>query len=223
MKKVLLAAVVLGLCSMAVCAPLHADTFDVSAEVPTSSPTLTVTLLSFTDGNTDGDPWTNSSPATGMDFGLLTYRLADNSNAGAFFSNTGICAIIVAEGFGAPYEVRSSCDGITSGADSLPAGSFGMTPVYSETDKWVYPGGSANQGTMPAGAVLGSAGPAVTQNALIYSSESGTSTARIIQVYYGISPKKAGGADPFPGYVAIPLTQKPGRYSGNVIITLSLK
>jgi hypothetical protein len=194
----------------------------VSAEIPQSAPQVSVTILKFTDGDPDQNPWTNSQIVETMDFGELTYLLSDNTNAGLFYSTAGFCVVVSAEPFGKPYAIMSSCNGVGSGSNYLKSGSFGLVPVYSSTDKWVFSGGSKEQGDMPSGATLGNAGSAVGDKT-IYSSESTEATARIIQAYYGLPPYKSGGADPFPGYTPIPLTQAPGQYSGTVIITISLK
>ncbi|MCX5707700.1 MAG: hypothetical protein NTY14_01760 [Candidatus Omnitrophica bacterium] len=194
----------------------------VNAEIPQSAPQVSVTILRFTDGDPDQNPWTNSQTVGTMDFGELTYLLSDNSNAGLFYSPAGFCVVISAESFGKPYSIMSSCNGISSGSSYLKSGSFGLVPVYSSTDKWVFSSGSKDQGDMPSGATLGAAGSGVGDKT-IYSSESTDATARIIQAYYGLPPYKSGGADPFPGYTPIPLTQAPGQYSGTVVITISLK
>lgn len=199
------------------------ETIAVNAQVPEFSPTITIVILKFTDGDPDGNPWTNSSIATSMDFGKFTYLLADNSNAGMFYSPTGYCVNIYADSFGKPYEIRSSCLGVSDGIHSLPTGSFGLTPVYSETDEWKYSGGAVKQGSIPAGATLGTSGPAIDPNKLVYSSESGVGSARILQAYYGFPPLKAGGAFPFNGFVSIPLTQASGQYSGTVTLTIVVK
>lgn len=199
------------------------ETIIVNAEIPLSSPQVSVVILKFTDGNTDNNPWTNSSTETSMDLGTLTYLLADNSNAGLFYSPNAFCVVIFSESFGKAYDIWSSCLGISDGVHFLPAGSFGLTPVYSEKDQFVWPGGKKEQGGMPAGATLGEAGPAVHSLKRIYSSEPGVATARIIQAYYGLPPYKAGGADPFPGFTPIPLSQPPGQYTGTVKITIALK
>jgi hypothetical protein len=196
---------------------------NVNAEIPANSAQISVTILKFTDGNPDDNPWTNSQEVDTMDFGQFTYTLADNSNAGIFYSPAGFCAVIFAESFGKPYDIMSSCQGISDGAYSLKPGSFGLTPNYSESDKFIFPGGEKLNGTFPGnGANLGPAGPAVGDK-LIYTSENGVATSRILQAYYGFPPFKAGGALPFPNYTPIELTQAPGKYSGTVTLTISLK
>jgi hypothetical protein len=201
---------------------------DVSADIPTSSPQISVTILKFTDGNPDNNPWTNSEVIDSgvLDFGELTYLLTDGSNAGLFYSPAGYCVVLFAQSFGKPYDIWSSCSGISnSGGVFLNSGSFGLTPAYSPKDKWVYPGNpqGSEQGDLPGfGATPGPAGSAVGDK-LIYTSESNVGTARILQAYYGLPPYATGGADPFPGYVPIPLTQAPGKYTGQVTITISLK
>jgi hypothetical protein len=217
----LFSAVVAGLCFTAAFAATE-KLISVSAEIPQNSPQVSVTLLKFTDGDPDQNPWTNSQVVETMDFGQLTYLLSDNSNAGLFYSATGFCAVIFAESFGKPYTIMSSCNGIGNGSIYLNPGSFGLLPVYSRSDQFVFPGGSKEQGDIPSGASLGSPGSAVGEKT-IYSSEANNATARIIQAYYGLPPYKAGGGDPFPGYVPINLTQVSGRYSATVTITISLK
>ena len=195
----------------------------VSAEILANSPQIDVTILKFTDGNPDQDPWTNSQEVQSLDFGQLTY-LIDNASAGLFYSTAGFCVVLFAESFGKPYDIISSCAGISNEQGIyLKSGSFGLIPVYSSTDKWIYPGGEKEQGDMPGnGAALGAAGSAVGDK-IIYTSESSSATPRILQAYYGLPPYKAGGADPFPGYAPIELTQAPGRYTGTVTVTISLK
>jgi hypothetical protein len=197
---------------------------DVFAEIPTNSPQIDVVILKIIGKDTDSNPWTDSTEENSMDFGELTYFLDDGSNAGAFFSKAGYCVVIFTQPFGNPYEIRSNCLGLNHelGLGVINPYSFGLTPVYSEKDKFVYPGGSTAQGTMPDGAQIGPAGSAVG-NKLIYSSEPGTGTARIIQAYYGLPPYDTGGALPFPGYEPIELTQVPGKYKGQVTITISIK
>ncbi len=219
----LMAFLALGMAALPPAIAASQKIIDVVAEIPANSPQISVTILKITDGDPDQNPWTNSQEVDSMDFGQFTFLLADNSNAGIFFSNAGHCVVIFSESFGKPYDIMSSCQGITSGANSLSAGSFGLTPVYSETDKYVFPGGEKLNGPFPGnGANLGAPGPAVGDR-LIYTSENAVATSKIIQAYYGFPPYKAGGIDPFPGYVPIQLTQAPGQYSGTVTLTISLK
>ena len=204
-----------------------AAVLDVSAEIPTNSPELNVTILKYTDGNPDDDPWSNSQVIDSgvMDFGMLTYQLADNSNAGLFYSPVGYCVVLFAESFGKPYDLLSSCDGIRNSAGANLNQGFGLTPVYSPLDAWKVVGGPPNgvaQGNPGPGAGPGEASSGVG-NHIIYTSEPGVGTARIVQAYYGFPPYAAGGGDPFPGYIPIPLTQAPGKYEGQVTVTISLK
>lgn len=194
-----------------------------TAVISNSSPEIGVTILKFTDGNEDNDPWTNSTEESSMHLDTLMHLLDDGSDAGVWYSEAGFCVVIFAQPYGDPYEIKSTCLGLTSGGNPLPAGSFGLTPVYSAKDRWNGVDPTTEQGAMPIGASLGTAGPAITANKLIYSSESGIGTARIIQAYYGLPPYEIGGADPFPGYDPIPLTQAAGTYTGTVTITISQK
>ena len=206
-----------------------ADTINVpvTATIESNSPEIDVTILRFTDGNPDNNPWTVSTEVTSMNFGTLKNMIGTDP-AGQWYSDRGFCVVIYAQPYGAPYELLSTCDGLATAGPSpvsLPTGSFGLTPVYSEDDEWQWPGGSIAQGPMPTGggASLGDAGSAVATDKLIYTSETGTGTARIIQAYYGLPPYAAGGADPHPDYEPIPLDQAPGDYEGNVIITIATK
>ena len=194
----------------------------VTAKIANSSPEISVVIRKFTDGNPDNDPWTNSTEVSSMDFGTLVHMIG-TTDAGLWYSQAGFCVVIYSQPYGYPYDVKSTCVGLTSGGSSLPAGSFGLTPVYSKYDKWVWTGGEAVQGDMPTGASTGTAGSAVATNKLIYTSETGTATARILQAYYGLPPKTTGGGDPFSGYTPIPLTQASGTYTGTVTITIVTK
>jgi len=218
---ILTAGLLLGMSSLWAASSVN---IGVSAEVPDGSPEISVTILRFTDGNPDNNPWTNSDEVTSMNFGTLKHTFDDGSEAGLWFSDVGFCVVIYAQPYGQPYEIKSTCAGLVSeNNDTLPAGSFGLTPAYSEDDEWHWPGGSKKQGPMPNGAQLGTPGPAIATDKLIYSSEPGTATARIIQAYYSIPPKKKDGSDPYDGFEPIPLDQPPGTYTGIVTITISTK
>ena len=217
---ILAAGLLLGMSS------LWADSFakiDVSAEVPDSSPEISVTILKLTGDDPDNNPWTDSDEVFSMNFGTLKHTFKDDSEAGLWFSDVSFCVVIYAQPYGKPYEIRSTCAGLVSGSHALPAGSFGLTPVYNENDEWKWSKGSKKQGSMPEGAELGTPGPAIATNKLIYSSELEKGTARIIQAYYSIPPKKKDGSDPYEGFQPIPLDQPPGTYTGTVTITISTK
>jgi hypothetical protein len=195
----------------------------VTAQIPEASPSMSITILEFSDGNPDNNPWTNSTQVKWMDFGTLTY-LMNGKNAGFFYSPTAFCVNIYTDPFGKPYEIKQSSTGLASpGGIAIPKNSFAFVPVYSKDDLWMWEGGSAKQGDMPAGARLGSPGSAVGENLLVYSSESGIGTARIIQLYYSLPPYGVGGTSPFSGFAPIPLTQTPDTYTGTVTLTMSVK
>lgn len=195
------------------------------ADVPSLSPQITVILRKSPEWGFDKNvgPWgPGTSNATSMDFGQLVYKLKDGADAEIWFSKWGYCAVIYAKPFGKPYEIRSTAS--LSGPSSLPTGCFGLVPAYTEKDLWKYPDGTEKpQGPMPTGASLGVAGPATGTNKLIYSSEPGTGTTRIIQAYYSLPPYEEKGAEPFPGFKPITLEQKPGAYTGAVTITITPK
>lgn len=230
MKKLLfyvLGIVGIGLLSIGSSPAASSISVPVIASVPISSPELSISILEFTDGNPDNDPWTNSTDVSSMNFGNLVNTYVDpidgtTKGAGLWYSKKGFCLVIFTQPYGKPYEIKSTCNGIASVNGSFPAGSIGLTPVYSKNDLW----GGANgtpQGDMPVGATLGIEGPAIATGKLIYSSEAGTATARIIQAYYGLPPYKTGGTNPFPGFTPIPLTQAPGTYTGTVTISIVAK
>ena len=216
----------MGIVAYSLCwaAPSATKTLSVNAVINSGSPEMDIDILMFTDGNPDNNPWTGSTKVTGtmkLDFGTLGHTYVDpldgqTKDAGVWFSQNGYCVVVYTQGFGKKYEVRSSCAGV----GTLPAGGFGVTPVYSALDEWVWPDGSRHQqGTKPTDAVVGSAGTAVATNKAVYTSES-PSTARIIQIYYGLSPKKSDGSVPFPGWTGIPLTQAAGTYTGTVTLSI---
>lgn len=195
----------------------------VTAEIPEASPSMSIIILRFTDGNPDNNPWTNSTQVKWMDFGTLTY-LMNGKNAGFFYSTAAFCVSIYTDPFGKPYEIKNSCEGLASASGmAIPANSFALVPVYSKDDLWMWEGGSAAQGDMPSGARLGSPSSAVGENLLIYSSESSIGSARILQVYYSLPPYGVGGSSPFDGFAPVPLTQPPDTYTGTVKLTMSVK
>ncbi len=195
-----------------------------NASIENNSPELDLVILKITDGDPDENPWTNSQDVTGtgtLGFGTLTHTFDNGDDAGSWFSDTFFCVVIFTQPFGTPYRIYSSCQGLqgTQGQGLLPSGSFGVAPAYSSDDEFQWPGGSAPQGSMPAGDSLGSEGSAVAQNKVVYNGNSGQ--ARIIRAYYSLPPKTAGGGDPFPGHTSIPLDQAPGTYSGQVTLTIA--
>ncbi|MFH1854333.1 MAG: hypothetical protein ABH815_03365 [Candidatus Omnitrophota bacterium] len=202
-------------------APSASKNITVNAVVPNLSVEIDITILKFTDGNDDKDPWSNSTEVTSMSFGALTNRLADGKGAGLWYAEAGFCVNVYAQGYGHKYEVKSTCTGLASGSNRLPDNSFGLTPVYSADDLWDITDPTSRQGDMPTatGAQLGSSGSAVATDMLIYRSDN-PSTARIIQAYYGLPPYEIGGADPFPDFERIPLSQASGTYTGTVTITI---
>lgn len=228
MKKLVIlivGIVMFGLLATADCFAASQVNISASAVIGNHSPEINVTIRKFTDGNPDNNPWTNSTKVDSMHFGTLVSSISGGGSSGLWYSEAAFCVVIFTQPYGKPYEVKSTCNGLVgqNTGETLPAGSFGLTPVYSAKDKWEWSGGWAAQGAMPDGASLGSAGPAIATDKLIYSSESGMATARIIQAYYGLPPYKAGGADPHPGFEPIPLTQPPDTYTGTVTITISQK
>ena len=198
-------------------APAASKNVTVNASVPNSSSEIDIVIRKYTDGDPDQNPWTNSTEVTAMSFDTLSHTLSDGSDAGQWYAEAAFAVIIYAQGFGHQYEINSTCTGLTSGGSSLPTGSFGANPAYASSDEWS-PGDS--QGSMPAGAQLGTGGSAVASDKLIYRSED-PSTARILQTHYSIPPYAAGGGAPYAGYEPVPLNQASGAYSGTVTITIA--
>lgn len=204
-------------------APVTTATIGVTATVPDPSPQMEFQIWELTTPLQGWWTGTNVTLTNSMSFGQLTYLLADGTNAGLWYAQKYFAVILYTTGFGKGYQVTSSCSGLTSGGNSLPAGSFGLTPVYAPTDKWVWPGGEKVQGAQPSGSTLGTAGPAVTGvlSKLIYQSETAGSD-RIIQAYYSLPPFPALPAtEPFPGFTPIPLSQPTGTYTGQVTLTIA--
>ena len=191
-----------------------------TATVSASTPELTLILKQIDDGDADNNPWTGSTTVTGMTLGPLTHILDDGTDAGIWFAKRFFAAIVFTQPFGKPYNINSTSTGLTSGADTLPGAAFVLSPAYSAQDEW----SEGNpQGAMPSGASLGPKGSAVGTNKLVYSSETGAATGRIIQAYYGVPPKNADGTSPYSGWSGVPLSQAPGSYSGTVTLTITLK
>ena len=191
-----------------------------TATVAASTPELTVVLKQIDDGDPDKNPWTGSTTVTSMTLGPLIHILDDGTDAGIWFAKRFFAAIVFTQPFGKPYNINSTSTGLTSGADTLPGAAFVLSPAYSAQDEW----SEGNpQGAMPSGASLGPKGSAVGTNKLVYSSETGAATGRIIQAYYGVPPKNADGTSPYSGWSGVPLSQAPGSYSGTVTLTITLK
>jgi hypothetical protein len=218
--KVMLLVALVSL--LVISAPRVAFSVDitVSAQVPDSSPGDSIIIKELTTSGQD--PWTGTTVSS-MNFGELTHTLSGGEDAGVWYSQKYYCVFIFTTSFGHRYEVRSTCAGLTSSANSLPTGSFGVTPGYASQDRWVSSDPASAQGAQPVGSALGSAGSAITgagsYNA-IYTSESAASD-RIIRAFYSLPCYATGGANPFTGYTAIPLSQAAGTYSGTVTITIA--
>ncbi len=189
----------------------------VSAVIANSSPVMTVVMKELTSEGQDPNTGTT---VTSMTFGTLTHFLVGGAEAGLWYSTKYYAALIYTSSFGHGYEVRSTCSGLSNGAVSLPAGSFGLTPDHQPLDRWVGTDPATAQGAMPVGAVLGTAGPAIATNKSIYKSETAAAN-RILRGFYSLPPYKTGGVAPFTGFAPIPLNQASGTYSGTVAITIA--
>ena len=197
-----------------------------TATVSPSTPELTVILKQIDDGDPDKNPWTGSTTVTSMTLGPLIHILEGGSDAGIWFAKRFFAAIVFSQPFGKPYNINSSSTGLTSGVNTLPGAAFVLAPGYAAEDMFDTNGdgiGDLPQGAMPSGASLGAKDSAVGTNKLVYSSETGTATGRIIRAYYGVPPKNTDGTKPYPGWSGVPLSQASGSYSGTVTLTITLK
>ncbi len=185
----------------------------IKAQVPDGTPELSIVIKSLNQANQD--PWTGTT-VTQMDYGLLTHALSGGGDAGVWYSQTYFCVFIFTTSFGHAYEIRSTCSGLTSGANSLPSGSFGLTPSYIAQDEW---SAGNPQGAIATGATVGDPGSAIVTNKVIYRSEPAASN-RIIRAFYSLPCYLTGGAVPFTGYTPIALSQAAGTYTGTVTISI---
>lgn len=208
----LVLTLVVGLSSLGFAAT--EEIIDVRAEVPDSTPEITVLVKELTSAGQD--PFTGLDVQT-MNFGTLTHLLADNSEAGVWYSQKYYAVIIFANSFGEQYEIKSSSNGLAVGGNTLPVNSFVLTPDYADEDEF---SAGNPQGAQPATSLLGPVGSAATIDALVYRSEV-AGTSRIIRAFYSLPALGAGGAVPFTGFESIPLSQAQGIYTGTVTISIT--
>jgi len=187
---------------------------DVTAKVPNGSPQIVVQIKQLTaEGQ---EPWTGSD-VTEMSFGDLSHTLADGTDAGVWYSPKYYCVFIFTTSYGNKYEVKSTCNGLSDGGNTLPPESFMLTPGYAKEDEW----SKGNpQGDQPVDSKLGNADSAVGIDRVIYTSEA-AGTNRIIRAFYSLPSYKKGGVKPYEGYKPIKLDQPAGTYSGTVTISIA--
>ncbi|MFH1414311.1 MAG: hypothetical protein ABIG56_05645 [Candidatus Omnitrophota bacterium] len=218
------AFVITGVISPSFAAPGPSQSLGVSASVPAVAPEVDLTILEILDGDPDENPWTNSTEVTtsmSLDFGQLGHTYVDpadgeTKDAKVWYSPILYAVILYAQGFGARYEIRSTCTGI----GSIPNTNnyFRLTPAYSSGDEWSV---GDPQGTQPPGSALGPDGNAISGTyRQIYTSETSPSTARIVQAYYSIPGYELDGSIPYTGWTGIPVEITPGSFVGNVTITI---
>lgn len=179
----------------------------VSAQVANTSPELTLEIKELTE---PGQSPYNGATVTTMNFGPLRRTLDGGADAGVWYSQKYYCVLIYPQSYGHQYEVRSACTGLTSGGNSLPAGSFMLSPQHAAADEWS--AGDA-QGELISGETLGDEGPAVTTGGsykVIFNSSTGRN--RILRAIYSL---------PVDADTPIPLSQPSGTYSGTVTITIA--
>jgi hypothetical protein len=219
---VALAVVMLG--PLSVYAVSTSGPISVSASIVAGTPDMTVVIHKIPKGD-----WTqinfNDTAETAMTFDKFT--IADRTVGGNPVSQwTSVdvwAAFVYADGIGSKYQITSTGTGtFTSGANTLPGSSFACIPVYTPNDQFKYPDGTLHaQGAMPSGAVLGTEGPALVSNKLVYTSEAPAGSARILQVQYAFPPYNTDGSVPYVGYAPIPSSQVNGTYTG-VTVTVNI-
>lgn len=222
MKKlnIVLMVALIALFVIVLAKPAFCADVTVSAQVPSTSPVITVTVKELT---TPGQDPTTGATVTDMNFGQLTHTLAGGGEAGVWYSAKYYAVLIYTNSFGRQYEIRSTCAGLVSGSNNLPTGCFGVSPGYASADRWNPLVAATAQGTQPSGSTLGSAALAITgvgSFRSIYTSEPAASN-RILRAFYSLPGYGTGGAVPFTGYTPIPLSQASGTYSGTVTITIA--
>jgi len=224
MKKlnIMLLVTLICLCVTSIVLAVDYADYVVSADIPDYTPEITVVVRELTVP--DQEP-SSGIPRLSMNFGTLTHALAGAGNAGVWYSTKYYCAFIYTGSWGYPYEIRSSCAGLSDTAQglSLPAGSFMLTPSYKGADLWVEGDPTSAQDTDddPSPGTLGTVGSAITGASykVLYTSDTAASN-RIIRAFYSLPGYGAGGADPYEGYEPILLTQLGGDYRGTVTITI---
>jgi len=223
MKKlnIMLLVTLIGLCVTSIAFAVDYADYIVSADIPDYTPEITVVVRELT---ADQEP-SSGTPRLSMNFGTLTHALAGGGDAGVWYSQTYYCAFIYTGSWGYPYEIRSSCAGLSDTAQglSLPAGSFMLKPDYKGADRWVALDALSVQDTddVPPGD-LGTVGSAITGASykVLYTSEAAASN-RIIRAFYSLPGYGAGGLKPYDDYEPILLTQLGGNYRGTVTITIA--
>ena len=224
MKKLLCAVLAVGLVAAAAFG-VHAATtsgpITVTAAIQAGTPDMTVAIYKMPGGQWSNINW--DSPVTSMAFDKFTV-LQREGKSPQWVTVDHFAAFVYADGMGRMYQITSTGTGtFTSGANTLPAGSFACIPVYAAEDGWDYDDDGdvdATQGAMPSGASLGTAGSAISTNKQVYTSEN-PGSSRIIQVQYAFPPYNADGSNPYTGYAPIPSTQVNGTYTG-VTVTINI-
>ncbi len=225
MKKglcLLVALAVLMLGPLGVYAVTTSGPISVSAQIQAGTPDMTVALHRMPSGDWSQINWTESLTAMTFDKFTVASRTVGGSPVSQWTSVDLFAAFVYADGLGAKYQITSTGTGtFANGANTLPSGSFACIPTYSADDQFKYPDGTVvTQGAMPSAAVLGTSGPALVSNKVVYTSEN-PGSARIIQAIYAFPPYNADGSSPYTGYAPIPASQVNGTYTG-VTVTINI-
>jgi hypothetical protein len=223
--KIIAFALLIGLLSFGYGWAVDHVEIPVTVTVPLLTPDFQ-TILYIVDGWDPGqvnNPWNGDEVLPRehpvFNFPELTHYKDPNQGggeAGQFYCQKYFCLFIFASGFGSPYLITQTGSYLTSGANTLPQGSFGVTPGYSDQDEWS-PG--RPQGSIYEG-VIGLAQMARTPNSLIYHSAPDEARDHIIRAFYSIPPYPMIG-EPWLGYEPIRTGQFWGTYTGTVTITIA--
>jgi hypothetical protein len=192
---------------------------DVTATITPGTPDMTVSVYRAPAGEMTQAAW-DAGAVSAMNFDSWAVVSASDK-APQWVTKDQYVAFVNVTGMGNVYKIGAKNNGTvflrTGGTETLPAGSFACTPVYSEKDgnKNKTTGVVTPQGPKPATAIIDNVSrPAIASGVrTVYTSEN-PGSSRIIQLWYGFPPYTESGADPYIGYAPIPTTQKAGTYKG---------
>ena len=204
MKKIISLAVIVVIGFGSVAPAFAASTS--TAPITTSATVLSALTLNVTLRKNSS----TGAVITAMDFGTLNNSLATGTLRSTTTGSTGTgnaTAMISANSQSLPYTITQSGTVLSNGSTTLPNGALTVVPVYASADN----GGAS----LPAGAVLGTAGTWIGSRTL-YTSEAGPAAIRTIQAVYSVTDDPAAGST-----AGVPLNQAPGTYTGTVTITVT--
>jgi hypothetical protein len=222
MKQLSIILTVISLLALvAICEAATSATINISATVPSALElSWGMSKVDTTpDVYGDAEVWTPNQ--TAMAFGTMVHTYRDAAGvvqeSGRWFSRYYFPIFMSAITGGSKYKITHVSSGFTTGPATFPdAWGIGFIGCWDNTTT------PEREKTCPTGAIKGSNGTAkvAAPGKTLYDSGVGAETA-LVRVDYSIGPKKADGTEPFPGCVAVGLSQKGGDYSGTMTITLA--